>query len=745
MKRTQRAGAVETPVRWGRRLSCAFAYAAFGVVALATRPLRAEAPASPAAEPPSASPSAPEEADRFDELSLVDLMDAKVTTATRSVAVTVEKAPSTIAVISREDIDRHGYRTLPEALATVPGLFVVDDLVTGNLAIRGIHAGTDSWSRTVKFMIDGIPVQYHSNGGALLGPEFIPMEAVHAIEVIRGPASALYGANAFLGVVNVITRKPDAGVRATMTTAMASTHGNAGISNSATLSYRGIEKRPFWALAAIQAERFDRSGLGPGASSPQRASYAGQRSQNDLSRPVAAMGKIGWSGREYGDVRLEAIHQKTDAHTAFSEIGVFQADARTARSNSVFRLDYQLPIVITYGPSSSTNQSLNLRAWGGYGIGKALNRELLVSAGDHIHRNREARALEAGAEASYAIGKHSLLLGLDHLGIDDSGDELIDVDPTTGLRTTRNRPESAEIDNLGLFAQVMVYPWERLGITGSVRKDDNSQWGSALTYRAAGVLEILEQLSVKAMVGTSFVPPAPNQLNAVPVVLDGGIEGNPDLKSQTARTYEATVQGRPLEDLRLDLTLFSTEIRDRVENVAVGRLQRAVNLTDSRSRGFELSGKWRYRFLTLEAGVAHQKTTLEDPDLLNFRWRLAYGDDAAGGKRPPNFPEWLAHQRVTLSLPEYHFEVSASGEHVSSRKATLANIVLNGESYVLDPYFVLGMHVRTLGVALLKDRTTEVSLHGQNLLGAQYEHGGTHGVDIPALGRSVLLRLKQEL
>lgn len=688
-----------------------------------------------------------EQAARLDQLSLVELMDLdiKVTTATRSVAVTVENAPSTIAVITREQIERYGYRTVPEALASVPGLFIVDDHVTSNLAIRGIHAGTDSWSRIVKFMIDGVPVQYQSNGGALLGPEFVPMEAVHAIEVIRGPASALYGANAFLGVVNVITRTPEAGVHGTLSTAIGSIQGNPSLSDSATVSYRSTHKRPVWALLAVQAERLDRSGLAPADSSPLAERYAGRTSEHDLSRPLAALGKVGWNGREYGTLRLEGIYQQTDAHAAFSEIGVLESGARIARSSSVARLDYHLPIIIAHGRSGGEAQTLNVHAWGGYGLGQALDRELLVNSGDQIHRERYARNADAGTEVGYVLGQHSVLLGVDHQRIHDSGDELFDIDPVTGLRTSRNQPEALDITNWGLFAQLMTYPVKPLGITASVRHDDNSQWGNALTYRAAGVFKVIEQISLKAMMGTSFVPPAPSQLDAVPLVLDGGIEGNPNLESQTARTYEASVLTRPLDSLNLDLTVFSTKISDRVENISVGRLQRAVNVTDSQSRGFELSGEWRFRPLTFQADVAYQTTVLEDPELTSFRWELAYGDGAAGGKRPPNFPEVMSHQRVTLTLPEFHFEASVLGEYVSSRKATISNITLNGESYELDPYFTLGMHVRTLGLSLLEDRVTEVSLNGRNLLNAEFEHGGTHGVDIPALGRTVFVRLKQEL
>lgn len=688
-----------------------------------------------------------EQAARVDELSLADLMDLdiKVTTATRSVAVTVENAPSIMSVVTREQIERYGYRSVPEALASVPGLFIVDDLVTSNLAIRGIHAGQDSWSRTVKFMVDGIPVQYQSNGGALVGPEYIPMDAVERIEIIRGPASALYGANAFLGVVNVITRTPDKGVRATLGTSGGGINGNLSIGDSALLSYRSEHKRPFWALAAVQAERLDRSGLAPGATSPQGDRYAGRTSEHDLSRPVAAFGKIGWQGREFGDARIETIYQQTDANALFSEIGVLEPDTRIARANSVTRLDYRLPLVSTYGSHLGWKHSLDLHAWGGYGLGRTLDRELLVTAGDRVHRARRTSNVDVGTEFNYQFDRHSILVGVDHQRVADDGDTLFDIDSTTGEGIQRNDPSPLDITNVGVFGQAMIYPWKPLAITGGIRLDENSVWGRAVTYRGATVLDIFEKLYLKAMVGTSFVPPAPSQLNAVPIVLRGGVEGNPNLDSQTARTYEAAVLARPLTDLELDLTIFRTQIFDRVENVAVGQLLRAENLTDSTSRGLELSGRWHYGPLTLDADVAYQRTELADPELTTRPWRLAYGEGAVGGKRPPNFPEWLSHQRVALTLPDQYVELAASGMYVSSRKATVANITFNGESYLLDPYFVFGLHVRTLGLELLRDRVTEVSLHANNLFGANYAHGGNYGVDIPAVGRVIFLRLKQDL
>ena len=69
--------------------------------------------------------------------------------------------------------------------------------------------GLGAESGVIKVMIDGRSVAYRTTSGNWLGVELIPLESVAQIEIIRGPASALYGADAFLGVVNIITLKPD--------------------------------------------------------------------------------------------------------------------------------------------------------------------------------------------------------------------------------------------------------------------------------------------------------------------------------------------------------------------------------------------------------------------------------------------------------------------------------------------------------------------------------------------------------
>ena len=134
------------------------------------------------------------------------LDDQSVITATKK-EQKASQAPAIIMVITAQQIKERGYSTIGEALESVAGIDLIHDGLQYNLGIRGINGGMRAGSRIVKLMIDGQPVSYRPSSENLLGEELIPISVVEKIEVIRGPGSALYGANAFLGVINIITKK----------------------------------------------------------------------------------------------------------------------------------------------------------------------------------------------------------------------------------------------------------------------------------------------------------------------------------------------------------------------------------------------------------------------------------------------------------------------------------------------------------------------------------------------------------
>lgn len=120
--------------------------------------------------------------------------------------VTVDEAPASVTVITREELRAFGYQTLPEALNGVRGFFFADDRIYTYVGIRGFQPAGDLNTR-ILVLWDG-----HSINDVWAGQGFIArdleadLSAIDRIEVVRGPASLLFGTGAFFGVINVVPR-----------------------------------------------------------------------------------------------------------------------------------------------------------------------------------------------------------------------------------------------------------------------------------------------------------------------------------------------------------------------------------------------------------------------------------------------------------------------------------------------------------------------------------------------------------
>jgi iron complex outermembrane receptor protein len=131
-------------------------------------------------------------------------MEDMVVTATRT-EVEADKAPASVTVITRQDMEKKNIRTVDDALKNEAGIYTsrtrgIQD-VSASVSMRGL-AGQ---KRTL-VLVDGIPFQDGYSNTTIWGD--IPTDSIERIEVIRGPGSALYGGNAMGGVINIILRVP---------------------------------------------------------------------------------------------------------------------------------------------------------------------------------------------------------------------------------------------------------------------------------------------------------------------------------------------------------------------------------------------------------------------------------------------------------------------------------------------------------------------------------------------------------
>ncbi len=135
-----------------------------------------------------------------DELDLL-AQENQVYSAARYVQ-TIAETPANVAVIGRDDIARFGYRTVQQALQSLPGFYNAASQWPA-LGLSGVAVPGDFGSRLL-YLVNGMPIYEPTYGGFFL--ELLDIDSIERIEVVKGAGSALYGSGAVMGLVNLITR-----------------------------------------------------------------------------------------------------------------------------------------------------------------------------------------------------------------------------------------------------------------------------------------------------------------------------------------------------------------------------------------------------------------------------------------------------------------------------------------------------------------------------------------------------------
>lgn len=137
------------------------------------------------------------------ELNLEQLAEVKVTSASRT-SESLSTAPAAIYVLTGDAILNGGFRNLPDALRTVPGLYVAQtDAHIWQISARGF---SDLYNNKMLVLVDGRSVYTPLYGGVYWDALDIPPENIERVEIIRGPGGTLWGANAVNGVINIVTK-----------------------------------------------------------------------------------------------------------------------------------------------------------------------------------------------------------------------------------------------------------------------------------------------------------------------------------------------------------------------------------------------------------------------------------------------------------------------------------------------------------------------------------------------------------
>jgi len=181
----------------------------------------------------------------YEELSLEELLQVPIQVSSGGEAADVFRTPSSVSVIDRDMLASHAFGSVSEALQVLAGVTVTRTyLKRGIPVVRGVLQ--DHYANKVLVLIDGVPAWHPGTGEGNL--DRVAIQDVERIEVLKGPASVLYGTNAFSGAVNIVRRSP--GVERTQGALRLGGNGafQAGASASGTLD------GTLWSLSAWTAD-----------------------------------------------------------------------------------------------------------------------------------------------------------------------------------------------------------------------------------------------------------------------------------------------------------------------------------------------------------------------------------------------------------------------------------------------------------------------------------------------------------
>ena len=509
----------------------------------------------------------------------------------------INKAPAVASVITKQHIAQSGAQDIRDVLEMVPGLHV-ERHQQNNLdkfVIRGIAS---TYGPQTLLMINDTPVTSLFTGNQSNVWAGMPVHAIERIEVIRGPGSAIYGADAFAGVINIITRDS----RLSSENKMGLTVGSFNTRNS----YIQLANNQTDLTYFMSLEYGKTDGESPTVNHDAQTTIDNAVGTNASLAPGTVNRSVDTTEARvelnYQDLKFRAGFQgRYNIGTDFGVAGALDPNGRYGSERTTFDLsyqkkllaqwEYQLKASYYHGTMESEEDTYLFPAGGFYGLypdGMIGNPEF-----------KEQNTRLSGT-LNYKGDTHLVRMGV---GLFDGGiyevtesknfdsnfmplpNGLTNVSDTSAVFLPENRR-----DNQYFYIQdewQLLTDWE---LTVGARYDDYSDFGSTLNPRLALVWSADYNLSVKALFGRAFRAPSFTELYAInnPVAL-----GNPNLKPEVINTYEVALSYKPTSNLEFDINVFNYHIDDSIQFVpdAGASTVTAQNAGEQTGYGIEFEAK----------------------------------------------------------------------------------------------------------------------------------------------------------
>ena len=570
--------------------------------------------------------------DLFD-MDIELLFDVDVESASKFPQKTIE-APAAVSIVTAEEIEIYGYRTLAEVLNSVRGIYTSYDRNYHYLGVRG-NGRADNYNNRFLLLVDGFRMNDTIYENAAIGTDFFLDPAlIDRVEIVRGPGSSIYGSNAFFGVINVITK--DGGALDGF--AVSGQAGSLGaFANRLSFGKRYGEDAELLLSASRYQSDGQESFFFPDLNVAEKNFGVVQGLDGDQYDRLNA--KLA-----YGRFNLIASYVDRDKEVPTASFGSVITQPNETDDSKVF-------VGLGYDQSLSADVDLSLHTY--YGR-NAFTRSSFY---DRINEDAppfslnkdESEAEWWGLESRLNIRHraHHLVLGVeyqDHFRLDqrnfdtDSGEVYIDEQNSNFIGALYLQDEvrlsTKLIGNLGL------------------RYDHYDNFGSTVNPRAGLIYNLREKTAVKLLYGTAFRAPSDYELHA-------GVDriANPELEPEKITSVELVAEHYIGANFRLITSVYQNQLSNLtgLEDDIEADMLVYQNDQEISTKGVELELEriWE-RGPRLRTSYSFQVATCEDEEVLNS-------------------PRHLAKLNVSMPLPGKAWRAGLEMLYTGSQKAPLSD------------------------------------------------------------------------
>ncbi|WP_040329717.1 TonB-dependent receptor plug domain-containing protein [Acidovorax delafieldii] len=492
------------------------------------------------------------------DLPLEQLMQMEVRTASRYTQTALE-APAVMSVVTAEDIRLFGYRNLAEVLDSMRGLYVSYDRTYHYLGLRGFASPGDYDTR-VLLLVNGVRFNDNVYDQAAIGTDFpLDLDLVDRVEFAPGPGSAVYGANAFFGVVNVITRdgRQLAGPR--VSTEIGS-HGSAQLRFSVgTVDDAGRD----WLVSATR--------LSARGADPYYAAYDTPANNHGVAQGLDFLRSTQLFARMHREgLTLTMAHGERDKGMPTAAFSQVFNDPRSRLSDTSTRVAAEY--TSQWQPSLAFTGRLHAGRYRYVGNYVYDYPPLTVNRDEGTGQWWGAE----GQWVSTALARHKLSWGLDYRRDTGITQRNADIDPPASYLQARRKG-----DMLGVYLQDEFALRADLTLHAGLRWDKQTGSQSAVHPRLGLVYWWNPATAVKLLHGTAYRPPNAYERD-YRVDLPGGVVDTAALHSERVRTTELALEHAPSGATRMLLTAFHSHVSnlitladaDRPDRVTINNTRR---------------------------------------------------------------------------------------------------------------------------------------------------------------------------